>query len=120
MLKKRLIQMKKEKKAEEEELKKAKENQEKHEEPVKRSSINSIPLPDLNQIVKLQNEPKEPKEEIKKVDEISELRGELCNSYKFVVNYGVFEQNFEWLPQEVSGRTELCCVVCVENIYIFL
>jgi FMN-dependent NADH-azoreductase len=86
-----------------------KSEEKKVEEPVKRTSINSIPLPDINQILKQKFEPKEEesKEEIKKVDEKTELCGELCSSYKFVVNYGVFEQNFEWLPQEVS-----VCYVC--------
>lgn len=71
--------------------------------PSKRSSIGSIPLPDLKLIAKLLEERRNSKESVMPiVDEKMELNGEMCNAYKFVVNYGVFEQNFEWLPQEVS------------------
>lgn len=66
-----------------------------------RSSIKAIPAPDPKIIYK--------KKEIKKkepeiVDET--LSDVLCNSYKFVVNYGVFESNFEWLPCEVKTLKE--------------
>lgn len=68
-----------------------------------RSSINSIPLPDLQQIAKFAKARRGSKEKVEQIiDERELLRGELCSAYKFVVNYGVFEQNFEWLPQEVS------------------
>lgn len=77
-------------------------SQKKLENPVKRSSIESIPLPDINQLLKQKKEPIEVVESVEKVDDIAELREELCSSYKFVVNYGIFEQNFEWMPQEVS------------------
>lgn len=73
-----------------------------------RSSISSIPLPDLKQIAKFAKErrgSKENLEPIQPIDEREMLRGELCSAYKFVVNYGVFEQNFEWLPEEVSIQT---------------
>lgn len=71
-----------------------------------RSSLNSIPLPSLKDVYTttlLKAEAaieasikEEPKEEVV-------LRNELCNAYRFVVNYGVFEPNFEWLPHEVTS-----------------
>jgi outer membrane phospholipase A len=62
-----------------------------------RSSITAIPTPDPKNIFnkipeKINTEPEEKSEN---------LSDSLCNSYKFVVNYGVFEPNFEWLPCEV-------------------
>lgn len=41
--------------------------------------------------------------------EVEAYSDELCNSYKFVVNYGVFEQNFEWLPIEVNSAYKKLC-----------
>jgi hypothetical protein len=65
-----------------------------------RSSLGAIPPADLSMIFKpkpaVLKEPEAPKKEIESLGDI------LCNSYKFVVNYGVFEPNFEWLPCEVS------------------
>lgn len=77
--------------------------QDKSKDPSKRNSIDSIPLPDLKLIVQLAKERRNSKEIVVPiVDEKQQLSSELCNAYKFVVNYGIFEQNFEWLPQEVS------------------
>lgn len=69
-----------------------------------RSSFSSIPPPDLSVIFKKKTKQKtiEVVEEVKPQSE--NLIHELCNSYKFVVNYGVFEPNFEWLPLEVSEK----------------
>jgi hypothetical protein len=76
-----------------------------------RCSFFSIPPPKLDkiyqQILTIQ---KKSKEEVEKEKEET-LADELCNAYRFVVNYGVFESNFEWLPNEVreieSARLEL-------------
>lgn len=72
-----------------------------------RSSLNSIPLPSLQDVytttllkaeaaIEASIKKEEPKEEVV-------LCNELCNAYRFVVNYGVFEPNFEWLPHEVTS-----------------
>lgn len=74
-----------------------------------RSSINAIPLPTIEAIytaaiVKAESAPvidNKKKNESKSECEI--LRNELCSAYKFVVNYGVFEPNYEWLPHEVTS-----------------
>lgn len=63
-----------------------------------RSSITSIPAVDPKKILSKLNEKKAPEPEEKN----ESLCDSLCNSYKFVVNYGVFEPNFEWLPCEVK------------------
>lgn len=82
--------------------------QEKSKNPSPRSSIDSIPLPDLKLIAKYAAQRRGSKEKVEKIiDERQELRDELCSAYKFVVNYGIFEQNFEWLPQEVSRVLEV-------------
>lgn len=68
-----------------------------------RCSFFSIPPPKLDNIYKqiatVQKKDKE--EELK-----DNLANELCNAYRFVVNYGVFESNFEWLPNEVRFFSE--------------
>lgn len=68
-----------------------------------RSSFFSIPPPKLDniyrQIITVQKFNKEEEEEQKKRDD---LASQLCNAFRFVVNYGVFEANFEWLPNEVG------------------
>lgn len=69
-----------------------------------RSSLSSIPPADLKTIFA----PKKPVEQ--KIAENPPKESEvlcdaLCNSYKFVVNYGVFEPNFEWMPCEVFELT---------------
>jgi hypothetical protein len=67
-----------------------------------RCSFFSIPPPKLDNIYKqITTIQKKSKEEEQKEKEES-LNDELCNAYRFVVNYGVFEANFEWLPNEVS------------------
>lgn len=67
-----------------------------------RSSFFSIPTPKLDkiyqQIFTASVPTKEQEEEQKKSEK---LNAQLCNSYRMVVNYGVFECNFEWLPNEV-------------------
>lgn len=63
-----------------------------------RSSISSIPPVDLSMVLK--QKPIE-KKVVQEVKQQSGLCDELCNAYKFVVNYGVFEPNYEWLPFEV-------------------
>lgn len=83
-----------------------------------RSSLNSIPLPKMEQIYTAAlTRPESPKDDKKDPikTECEQLRNELCSAYKFVVNYGVFEPNFEWLPNEVisdlfqSFHCKLCC-----------
>jgi hypothetical protein len=73
-----------------------------------RSSINSIPMPTLQDVYTttllkaeaeleaINKKEEEPKKE-------ANLSDELCNAFRFVVNYGVFEPNFEWLPHEVTS-----------------
>lgn len=68
---------------------------------VGRSALSSIPPPDPKNMFapKKQVEQKiaeDPPEESEALCDV------LCNSYKFVVNYGVFEPNFEWMPCEVK------------------
>lgn len=70
-----------------------------------RSSLNSIPTINLADIFNLKSEQKM-KEEIA-VEKSDNLCEALCNSYKFVVNYGVFEANYEWMPLEVSEMSSL-------------
>lgn len=72
-----------------------------------RSSINSIPMPTLQDVytttlikAEAELEASVKKEEPKKE---ANLNDELCNAFRFVVNYGVFEPNFEWLPHEVTS-----------------
>jgi hypothetical protein len=65
--------------------------------PAVRSSISAIPPPDLSVVMKYK--PVVP--EVPQLPEEENLIDTLCSSYKFVVNYGVFEANFEWLPCEV-------------------
>lgn len=69
-----------------------------------RSSINSIPPPKIENLFTTSLKiGAVAKSEDEKVPEESEnIRNELCNAYRFVVNYGVFEPNFEWLPHEVK------------------
>ena len=62
-------------------------------------SIAAIPPPDPTVIFQSKVEKKV--EVIEPVKETEKLCAELCNSYKFVVNNGVYEPNFEWLPCEV-------------------
>ena len=64
----------------------------------KRSSIAAIPAPDLKLILSKPIEKKKEEPE----DKSENLCSSLCSSFKFVVNYGIFEQNFEWLPCEVK------------------
>lgn len=76
-----------------------------------RCSFFSIPPPKLDKIYQqIATTQKKSKEEVAKEKEET-LADELCNAYRFVVNYGVFEANFEWLPNEVreieSARLEL-------------
>jgi hypothetical protein len=67
---------------------------------VGRSSVGAIPPPDPSVMYN-------PKPVVKKeipvvaTKESEKLCKLLCDGYKFVVNYGVFEPNFEWLPSEV-------------------
>lgn len=71
--------------------------------PRGRCSFFSIPPPKLNNIYKqITTIQKKSKEEILIEKKKESLADELCNAYRFVVNYGVFEANFEWLPNEVS------------------
>lgn len=65
-----------------------------------RLSIGSIPPIDPS-IIYTQKRAVQKKTE-NQTTESESLGDVLCNSYKFVVNYGVFEPNFEWLPEEVS------------------
>lgn len=64
-----------------------------------RPSLTSIPPVDLSLILTQKKKVSDKNEIV--VNESESLCDVLCNSYKFVVNYGVFEQNFEWLPMEV-------------------
>jgi len=72
-----------------------------------RSSINSIPMPTLQDVytTTLMKAEAELEASVKKEEPIKEasLNDELCNAFRFVVNYGVFEPNFEWLPHEVTS-----------------
>jgi hypothetical protein len=67
-----------------------------------RSSINAIPPPDPAII--FSPKPVVKAQEATVTNESENLCDSLCNSFKFVVNYGVFEPNFEWMPCEVSLR----------------
>lgn len=70
-----------------------------------RCSFFSIPPPSLENIYKqITTTQKKTMEEEKKVKEglTTQMCNSMCNSYRFVVNYGVFEANFEWLPNEVK------------------
>lgn len=64
-----------------------------------RSSLHSIPPVNLKDIFNCK--PEESKKVEAVVEQSENLCDVLCNSYKFVVNYGVFEANFEWMPFEV-------------------
>lgn len=67
-----------------------------------RSSFFSIPPPKLDNIYRqIFTEQKFTKEEVEEQKKKDDLATELCNAYRFIVNYGVFESNFEWLPNEV-------------------
>ena len=66
-----------------------------------RSSIAAIPAPDPKLVYK---KPIEKKIEVPE-EESENLCSSLCDSFKFVVNYGIFEQNFEWLPCEVKLKS---------------
>lgn len=68
-----------------------------------RSKLNSIPAMSIANIFNIKAEDKKKREELA-VKQSEKLCDELCNSYKFVVNYGVFEANFEWLPLEVNRK----------------
>lgn len=69
-----------------------------------RTSLNAIPTVDPATINAPKPEVKpQTKDKGEVPTEVEAVGDELCNSYKFVVNYGVFEQNFEWLPIEVSA-----------------
>lgn len=65
-----------------------------------RSSIATIPLPEKI-IIPIPKREFTSIEPIRDKSEEERLREEMCNSYRFLVNYGVFESNFEWLPFEV-------------------
>lgn len=71
-----------------------------------RSSLSAIPAPNLATILaKKLEEVKKCEDEVEvEVGENETLRNLMCNGYKFVVNYGVFEPNFEWLPCEVKNE----------------
>lgn len=92
------------------------ETQEKSEKIIKagRSSFSSIPPVDLSKVLSQRAQQKNV-EPI--VPQIENLCDSLCNSYKFVVNYGVFEPNFEWLPLEVglSVKSALLNGIFLEN-----
>lgn len=64
-----------------------------------RTSLSSIPP--INPSI-IYNQKREVQEKTENEIESESLGDKLCNSYKFVVNYGVFEPNFEWLPEEVT------------------
>jgi hypothetical protein len=69
-----------------------------------RTSLISIPPPRIHALNPFNKSDEVKKEKsgenvLNKSDNLCDL---LCNSYKFVVNYGRFEPNFEWLPHEVS------------------
>ncbi|KAG5685076.1 hypothetical protein PVAND_014277 [Polypedilum vanderplanki] len=68
-----------------------------------RSPISSIPLPTIEQVYcnALQKNDNEKKIEEENKSENEVLRNEMCNAYKFLVNYAYFEPNFEWLPMEL-------------------
>lgn len=75
-----------------------------------RSSLSAIPPPKIEQIYNnaAQQKSNNEMESYAKVeDENEKIRNELCNAYKFLVNYGHFEPNFEWLPMEVSKSPNL-------------
>lgn len=74
-----------------------------------RCSFFSIPPPSLENIYKqITTTQKKTIEEEKKVKEglTTQMCNSMCNGYRFVVNYGVFEANFEWLPNEVKFMKE--------------
>lgn len=68
-----------------------------------RRSLSSIPAPDpsiiFNQKAAAKVKKTPPPPEPPKVKSLCDI---LCNAPKLVVNYGVFEPNFEWMPFEVS------------------
>lgn len=66
-----------------------------------RSSISSIPPPNPATLYVPKCATEKKKDE-KPTPASESLCDVLCNSYKFVVNYGIFEPNFEWLPCEVN------------------
>jgi hypothetical protein len=68
-----------------------------------RSSFFSIPPPKLDNIYRqITTVQKFSKEELDEQKKKEDLATQLCNAYRFVVNYGVFEANFEWMPNEVK------------------
>lgn len=74
-----------------------------------RTSLSSIPP--INPSI-IYNQRREVQEKSENEIESESLGDKLCNSYKFVVNYGVFEPNFEWLPEEVAKLSW-----CGEKLY---
>lgn len=72
-----------------------------------RSSLSAIPAPDpsiiFNQKAAAKVKKTPPPESVTPPKVLS-LCDILCNAPKLVVNYGVFEPNFEWMPFEVSGK----------------
>ena len=85
-----------------EELKKSEKMEQKKKE---RCSFFSIPPPSLQNIYRqITTTQKKNMDLEKKVKEgiTTEICNSMCNAYRFVVNYGVFESNFEWLPNEVK------------------
>lgn len=61
-----------------------------------RSSLSSIPLPKIVNLYAIVNKSIDKKDDDDKVTKESEnLCDQLCNGFRFVVNYGVFEPNFE-------------------------
>lgn len=74
-----------------------------------RCSFFSIPPPSLENIYRqITTTQKKNMDEEKKVKEglTTQMCNAMCNGYRFVVNYGVFEANFEWLPNEVKFMKE--------------
>lgn len=69
---------------------------------VGRSSISAIPPPPPDIIFSPRSESDNKGAVTKRSESLCDV---LCNSYKFVVNYGVFEPNFEWLPCEVHNKS---------------
>lgn len=70
-----------------------------------RCSFFSIPPPSLQNIYRqITTTQRKTMDLEKKVKEgiTTQMCNAMCNSYRFVVNYGVFESNFEWLPNEVK------------------
>lgn len=73
-----------------------------------RSSLSSIPAPDpsiiFNQKAAAKAKKTAPPPESVTPPKVISLCDILCNAPKLVVNYGVFEPNFEWMPFEVSWK----------------